>query len=69
MMDERDIMTDGDVAALLGISKDCLQKRIKRGFRRGEIDLMAAEPVVIGGMRRWLRADVERVLREKAVAE
>lgn len=64
-MKARDIMTDEDVAKVLRISKDAFQRRCRKGFRAGEIDMLAADPVVVGGMRRWFRADVERVLAER----
>lgn len=64
-MKASDIMTDEDVAKVLRISKDAFQRRCRKGFREGEIDMLAAAPVVVGGMRRWFRADVERVLAER----
>lgn len=65
MKEESEIMNDADVAEMLHISRWMFQKRCRRGFRKGEINLLAADPIVIGGMRRWLRSDVLRVLREK----
>lgn len=60
-----EIMNDREVADLLGVSVWMLQKRCRTGFRKGEIDILKAEPLVIGGMRRWLRGDVMRVLQAK----
>ena len=64
---ESEIMCDSEVAELLHFSVWAFQKRCRLGFKKGEIDLMQAQPMVIGGMRRWLRADVMRVLREKPI--
>ena len=58
-MDNR-IMTDAEVAALFGISKATLQRRV-RAERPvpGELDLNRAEPQVVGGRRFWVRTRVE----------
>ncbi len=64
-MKASDIMTDGDVAKMLRISLDAFQRRCRVGFKPGEIDLLKADPVMVGGMRRWFRADVEKVLAER----
>lgn len=64
---ESEIMSDREVAELLHFSVWAFQKRCRLGFLKGEIDLMKAQPMVIGGMRRWLRADVMRVLRDKPI--
>lgn len=67
MLTHADILSDKDVAKILHLSVGRFQERCRHGFRRGELDLMQAGPIVIGGMRRWFRADVERVIRERVV--
>ena len=65
-MTASDIMTDEDVADLLKVSLDMFQRRCRDGWQPGELDIMAAQPVIVGGMRRWFREDVERVIRKKS---
>jgi hypothetical protein len=67
-MTASDIMTDEDVADLLKVSLDMFQRRCREGWQKGELDIMAAQPVIVGGMRRWFREDVERVIRKKPIA-
>lgn len=67
MITAADILNDSQVAKLLDISLDTLQKRMRDGFKTGELDLTQARPMVVGGMRRWFRADVEKVIKERLV--
>ena len=67
MITAADILNDSQVAKLLGISLDTLQKRMNKGFKPGELDLAQARPMIVGGMRRWFRADVEKVIKERLV--
>jgi len=55
------IMTDAEVARLLGVSARTLKRRMKRP-RAGELDLNKAKPTTFGGRRLWLRANVEELL-------
>ena len=55
------LMTDADIAALVGVNLKTLQRRVVRPVA-GEIDLNRAEPQKIGGRRFWVRTKVERVL-------
>ncbi len=68
MIKATDIMTDEQVAELLGMHVDTFQTRCREGFKKGELDLLAADPIPIAGRRRWFRADVERVIRERVKA-
>ena len=65
MITAKDILNDKDVATLLGIDYQTFQRYVRKGFPAGSVDMMKARPVRIGSMRRWLRADVERVLNER----
>ena len=67
MITSKDIMTDEDVAKLVHLSLDRFQRRMRKGFKRGELDFRRADPVMMGKRRVWLRADVERVLIERTV--
>ena len=67
MITSKDIMTDADVAKIVRLSLCCFQRRMRTGFKTGELDLRKARPVVMGKRRWWLRADVERVLIERTV--
>ena len=60
MSDSR-IMTDAEVAGLLGVKLRTFQRRVKRP-RAGELDLNKAKPTTFGGRRLWLRANVEQIL-------
>ena len=55
------VMTDAEVAALLGIATKTLQSRMRKPVE-GKVDMRRAEPQKIGGRRFWVRAKVERVL-------
>ncbi len=55
------ILTDRDVARMLGISVRTLQQRMQEP-RAGELDLRRAEPQKIGGRRFWVRERVERTI-------
>ena len=55
------VMTDAEVAALLGIATKTLQSRMRKPVE-GEVDMRRAEPQKIGGRRFWVRAKVESVL-------
>lgn len=55
------IMTDAEVAGLLGVSLRTFQRRVKRP-KTGELDLRKAEPATFGGRRFWLRVNVERLI-------
>ena len=67
MITAADILNDSQVAKLLGISLDTLQRRMSKGFKPGELDMRLAVPMVVGGMRRWLREDVEKVIKKRLV--
>ena len=66
MITSADIMTDTQVAKLIGISVCVFQRRMRLGFRKGEIDFNRAKPTIICGRRFWWRADVERVIKDRA---
>ena len=55
------VMTDAEVAAILGIATKTLQSRMRNPVE-GEVDMRRAEPQKIVGRRFWVRAKVERVL-------
>lgn len=65
MITPADILRDDDVAKLAGVSLDTFQRRMRKGFRRGELDWRQARPMIIGGRRVWLRSDVENVIKER----
>lgn len=67
MITAADIMTDADVAKLARLSVDAFQRSLRDGIKAGELDWMQAKPMMHGGRRRWLRADVERVIKERLV--
>lgn len=67
MITAADIMTDAQVAKLLGISTYILQQRMRDGFKVGELDLNEAKPLLNCGRRFWYRADIERVIKERIV--
>lgn len=67
MITPKDIMSDAEVARLVNLSTDRFQRRMREGFRRGEYDFRRANPTVMGGRRVWLRADVEKVIRNREV--
>ena len=69
MITSKDILCDADVAKLVYLSLDRFQRRMREGFKRGELDFRQADPTVMGGRRVWLRADVERIINEKVVAK
>jgi hypothetical protein len=69
MITSKDIMSDADVAKLVNISTDRFQRRMRDGFKSGELDFSQARPTVMGGRRVWLRADVERIITERTVAK
>ena len=69
MITSKDIMDDADVAELARISADRFQRRMREGFKRGELDFRQADPTVMGGRRVWLRADVERIIKERTVVK
>lgn len=69
MITSKDILCDADVAKLARISVDRFQRRIREGFKRGELDFRQADPTVMGGRRVWLRADVERIIKERTVVK
>lgn len=65
MITAADILTDADVAKLAGVSVETFQRSLRYGIPPGEIDWLAAKPMLHGGRRRWLRQDVERVIRDR----
>ena len=56
------IMTDAEVAALLGVAVRTFRKYVTHGPLDGSIDIREAEPQKFGGRRFWLRSRVEAVL-------
>ena len=60
MSNQRQVMTDEEVAAFFGISKRTLQRRVLNPAK-GEIDPNDAHPQTIGSRRFWLRENVERL--------
>ena len=69
MITSKDIMSDADMAELVNLSIDRFQRRMREGFKRGELDFRQADPTVMGGRRVWLRADVERIIKERTVVK
>ena len=69
MITSKDIMSDADVAKLVCLSLDRFQRRMRDGFEQGEFDFRQADPTVMGGRRVWLRADVERIIKERTVVK
>lgn len=65
MLKESDVMTDEQVAQIAHIALDTFQRRCRNGFKPGEIDYLAADPLRCGPRRFWLRADVERVITNR----
>ena len=55
------VMTDAEVAVLLGIATKTLQSRMRKTVE-GDVDMLRAEPKKIGRRRFLVRAKVERVL-------
>ena len=66
MLTSADIMTDRQVADIIGVSLSVLQRRLRTGFKPGEIDLTRARPCLICGRRFWYRADVEKTIQSRA---
>lgn len=50
-----DIMTDQEVADMLHINVDTLQRKMRTGFAADELDLRKAKPWKLGGRRWWYR--------------
>lgn len=67
MITAADILTDAQVAELSGISLDTFQRRMREGFKAGELDWNQARPMINGGRRFWLRHDVEKVIKARLV--
>ena len=67
MITANDIMRDKDVAGLLGISVDVFQRRMKRGFKSGELDFSSIA-LDVCGVRRFFRADVEKIIKGRVCA-
>lgn len=65
MITANDILTDAQVAKLAGIALCTFQRRMTTGFLPGELDWNAARPMTFGRRRFWLRADVEKVIKER----
>lgn len=68
MITEKDIMTDAQVAKLAHLSLCTFQRRMRTGFRAGELDFAQARPMRNGDRRFWLRSDVEDVIRNRVTA-
>ena len=58
---DKRVMTDAQVAAFFGIDTATVRRRLARPVK-GEVDLNAAHPCIVGGRRLWLREDVESLL-------
>lgn len=69
MIRESDIMTDAEVAKLVHLSLCTFQRRMRTGFKPGEIDFTKAKPMVNGDRRFWLREDVEAVIKGRITKE
>lgn len=69
MITSKDILCDADVAKLVHLSLDRFQRRMRDGFEPGEFDFRQADPVKMGKRRVWLRADVERIIKERTVVK
>ena len=67
MITSADILTDAQVARLAGFKTDTFQRRIKNGFKPGELDLMQAKPWSNGRRRFWFRPDVEKIIKDRIV--
>ena len=69
MITSDDILLDADVAKLAGLKVETFQRKMKRGFSRGELNWPAADPVTNGRTRLWFRKDVERIWKERIRVE
>jgi hypothetical protein len=69
MITENDILTDAQVAKLAGFKLDTFQRRMRKGFKPGELDWNKARPIRNGDRRWWFRPDVEKVIKERMVVE
>lgn len=61
------VWSDEDLAAVLGLSRDRLRRALAGASdgtppRRGAVDLRLARCVYVGSSRRWVAADVIRLL-------
>ena len=61
------VWSDDDLAAVLGLSRDRLRRALAGASdgtppRRGAVDLRLARCVYLGASRRWVAADVVRLL-------
>lgn len=65
MITAADIMSDADVAALIGVALATFQKWMRDDTPQGAIFWEQAKPMMVGGRRRWLRSDVEKVIKER----
>lgn len=65
MITAADIMSDADVAALVGVALSTFQKWMRDDAPAGAIFWAKARPMMVGGRRRWLRSDVEKVIKER----
>lgn len=68
MIGANDILTDEDVAVLARMEVATLQRKMRNGFAKGELDFRLARPMMVGRSRRWVRSDVEAVIKERKVA-
>lgn len=69
MITPNDILTDEDVAILAHCEVATLQRKMRNGFAKGELDFTQAKPMMMGRRRTWLRADVEAVIKERKVVK
>lgn len=69
MIGANDILTDEDVAILAKMEVATLQRKMRNGFAKGELDFAQARPMMVGRSRRWVRSDVEAVIKERKVAK
>lgn len=58
MREERQLLSVGDVAEMLGLGISTIWRQVRRGT--------LPQPVRIGGSTRWRRADIEALFRDKA---
>lgn len=65
MITAADIMSDADVAKLIGVALSTFQKWLRTDTPNGSILWEKAHPVMVGGRRRWLRSDIEKILKER----